>query len=86
MQFTCPPLGFELEATPPAGRLDGLFCYNAPAHAPISDATPTSAIATMVHIDHHHLSGGAIFGIIVAVLLGVALLAGESSSNIAITL
>jgi hypothetical protein len=78
VQFTCPPHGFELEATPPAGRLDGLFCYNAPVDAPITDATPTSAIATMLHIERHGLSGGAIFGIVVAVLIGVALLAGES--------
>ncbi|CAL8465974.1 g5510 [Coccomyxa elongata] len=74
--FTCPPHGFELEATPPPGRLDGLFCYNAPASAAITDATPMTAISTMVHVERHSLSGGAIVGIVFAVLIGVALLAG----------
>ncbi len=75
--FTCPPHGFELEATPLPGRLDGLFCYNAPASAAITDATPMTAISGMVHVERHSLSGGAIVGIIFAVLIGVALLAGE---------
>lgn len=78
-KFSCPPHGFELEAPPPKGRLDGLFCYNSPAGAAvITDATPTSDIYTLIHIERHGLSGGAIVGIVFAVLIGVALLAGAA--------
>lgn len=80
-KLMCPEHGFALERAAPAGRLDGLFCYQARASVEVTDATPMANITSLAFVAHHHLSGGAVFGIIVAVLLGVAGLAGEATST-----
>ena len=46
--------------------------------AEVTDATAMANISTLTFVERHPLSGGAIFGIVVAVLLGVCGLAGET--------
>lgn len=82
--LTCPVHGFELEHVPPPGRLDGLMCYSVSSPELITDATPMANITSMVYYERSGLSGVALAGIVVLVLMIVAALAGvptESSST-----
>ena len=76
-KLICPNNGFELDQSAPAGRLDGLMCYSASAPELITDATPMANITSMVHIERHGLSSGAVAGIVILVLVLVGGLAGE---------
>ena len=65
--LTCPANGFMVHGPVPPGYLDGLSCQS---------TGPSGAIVQMplsqaVQEDDDDLSGGAIFGIIVAVLVAV---------------
>ena len=80
-KLICPNNGFELDQSAPAGRLDGLMCYSASAPELITDATPMANITSIVHIEHHGLSSGAVAGIVILVLVLVGGLAGEAAST-----
>lgn len=77
-RLICPAHGFELGSQPPAGRLDGLLCYSAAASELISDATPMANITSMLRYERSGLSGGAIAGIVILVLVFLAALAGAA--------
>ena len=76
-KLICPNNGFQLDQSAPAGRLDGLMCYSASAPELITDATPMANITSMVYIEHHGLSSGAVASIVILVLVLVGGLAGE---------
>lgn len=61
---------------PPPGRLDGLLCYSVSSPELITDATPMANITSMVYYERSGLSGGAVAGIVILVLVIVAALAG----------
>ena len=61
-------------------RLDGLMCYSASASELITASTPMANITSLITYDREGLSGGAIAGIVILVLVIVAALAGEPCS------
>ena len=75
-RLICPAHGFMLGHAAPAGRLDGLMCYSASSSELITDATPMANITSMVYIEHHGMSSGAVAGIVILVLVLVAGMAG----------
>ena len=77
-QLICPPGGFELGSQAQASRLDGLMCYSASASELITASTPMANITSLITYDREGLSGGAIAGIVILVLVLVAALAGET--------
>ena len=85
--LTCPPGGYVLTAQPPQGRLDGLYCFNAGSSDAVVSRTAMSDVSSLVHMRHRsRLSGGAVFGIILAVLVGVAGLAGALQGPLPLSL
>ena len=66
--MTCPPNGFHVETAVPPGRLDGLYCQGTDSTGAITQI-PLSKVVLLEKEDS--LSGGAIFGIVLAVLLCV---------------
>ena len=79
--LTCPVHGFELEHVPPPGRLDGLMCYSVSSPELITDATPMANITSMVYYERSGLSGGAIAGIVILVLVIMVALAGMPTES-----
>ena len=78
-QLVCPPGGFQLGSQAQTSRLDGLMCYSASASELITASTPMANITSLITYDREGLSGGAVAGIVILVLVIVAALAGESS-------
>ena len=66
--LTCPPNGFVVETAVPSGRLDGLYCQGTDSTGAITQL-PLSKVVLLKQKDN--LNGGAIFGIVLAVLLCV---------------
>ena len=52
------------------------MCYSASSSELITDATPMANITSMIYIEHHGLSSGAVAGIVILVLVLVAAVAG----------
>lgn len=57
------------------------MCYSASSPELITDATPMANITSLVSYEHHGLSGGAVAGIVILVLVLVAALAGVPSAS-----
>ena len=73
----CPPGGFTLTATPPAGRLDGLTCYAATSALSVeAGVTATNTVESQVVVSSGHLSAFAAFGIFVAVVIAMGAVGG----------
>ena len=71
--LTCPPGDFTVEKAVPKGYLDGLTCQGTDKAGSIIQV-PLSQVVQLEQEDE--LSGGAIFGIVLAVLVALGGMAG----------
>lgn len=70
--LTCPSAGFQVQTPIPKGYLDGLTCQGTDAGGAIVQI-PLSQVVQVAKKDS--LPGGAIFGIVLAVLVGLGAMA-----------
>ena len=74
--LTCPAAAITLAQAPAEGRLEGLTCFMAgSAEDVVLGATPQKAVQDLVVVPQS-LTAGTVFGILVAVLAGLAALGG----------
>ena len=74
--LTCPTAAITLAQAPAEGRLEGLTCFMAGSSQDVVlGATPQKSVRDLVVVPQS-LAAGAVFGIIMAVLAGLAALGG----------
>lgn len=66
--LTCPSSGWRIDEAVPAGYLDGLTCQMTSASGAAQDV-PLAQVVKVEEEEHDSISGGAVFGIIVAVVI-----------------